>query len=87
MDRPGLREAGTMLGHRLNTHSADACSFAGVCAPVSRVCWGVGDSYRRPPRRLEAILAPLARAPAFLLSDLGVDRYVPICIPSVRARA
>ena len=65
-----------MLGHRLNTHSADSCSFAGECAPpVSRVCFGgYWISYRRPPRRLEAILSPLARNPR--LSSFRISGWI-----------
>src|SRR5215218_2945072 len=71
-----------MLGHRLNTHSAASCSFAGECAPISRVCF---ERYTGLPTSAEVLRSdPRAsgKSPAaFLLSDLGVDRYVPICIP------
>jgi hypothetical protein len=61
-----------MLGHRLNTHSADYCSFVGVLAPPSLV--SVFGEYGSLPTSAEARRsdprAPDKSPPAFLPSDL-----------------
>src|SRR5215213_6182956 len=57
-----------------------------VCVPVSRgsVSGGTGELLPTSAEARRSDPRASGKSPAaFLLSDLGVDRYVPICIPSV----
>ena len=75
-----------------NTRRGFLLVRGGVCVPVSRRCVSssLGDLFREvrgnhlptstEVRRSDPRASDKSPA-AFLLSDLGVDRYVPICIP------